>query len=168
MSTDYRALCAELLQECEYLHDDEPRDKELWDRARAALAAPEQGPTDEEIMELMPEQVREDLATVSRLAAHGAGSDVGPGLFRVTLNAGAVAHCRAVLARWGRPTVEPVPVAERLPRPEDCDEKGRCWLLNRPLLYAPAWVLKRPGGGLLHPFIAWAPHWALPLPQEGE
>ena len=30
-------------------------------------------------------------------------------------------HCgfaRAVLARWGRPAIEPVPVAERLPGPQ--------------------------------------------------
>ncbi len=112
MTTDFRALCAQLLQECEYLHDDEPRDKELWDRASAALAATEQGPTDEQIMQLMPEQLCKDLATVSRLAAHGAGPDVGPGLFRVTLNTGIVEHCRAVLTRWGRPAVEPVPVSE--------------------------------------------------------
>ena len=139
----------------------------MADLSPAALSAPEQGPTDKQIMELMPQQLHEDLATVSRLAAHGAGPDVGPGLFRVTLNAGIVHHCRAVLAGWGRPAVEPVPVSERLPRPEDCDDQGRCWWLDRPMRYAPAWVLKRPGGGLLHPFIAWAPHWALPVPQEG-
>lgn len=34
---------------------------------------------------------------------------------------------RAVLARWGRPVPAPVPVSERLPRSEDCDEEGRCW-----------------------------------------
>jgi hypothetical protein len=188
---------------------------------RAALAAPEQGPTDEEIMELMPQQLWKDLAAVSRLAAHGAGPDVGPGLFRVTLNTGIVEHCRAVLtrwgrpavepvpaitdeevdalvisiqglpvpdaddlalpstgrgrdmvrralARWGRPAVEPVPVAERLPGPEDRDVKGRCWWLAQPVRYAPTWVLQRPRGSLLAPFIAWAPHWALPLSQEGE
>jgi len=30
---------------------------------------------------------------------------------------------RAVLARWGRPSIKPVPVSERLPGPEDCDEE---------------------------------------------
>jgi hypothetical protein len=142
-------------------------------RARAALSAPEQGPTDEEIMELMPEQLREDLATASRLAAHGAGPDGGPGLFRVTLNAGIVDHCRAALARWGRPAVEPVPFAERLPGPEDCDAEGRCWWLDRWQRHkgevATVWLLRRPDDWVPMPRpITWAPHWALPLPQEAK
>jgi hypothetical protein len=59
-------------------------------------------------------------------------------------------RARAVLTRWGRPAVEPVPVSERLPGPEDCDDKGRCWWLAR----------------LPFPFTHWLPHWALPVPQE--
>ena len=31
------------------------------------------------------------------------------------------------IARWGTLTPQPVPVSERLPGPEDCDEQGRCW-----------------------------------------
>ena len=34
---------------------------------------------------------------------------------------------RAVLARWGHPTPQPVAVSERLPPPEPCDKQGRCW-----------------------------------------
>ena len=30
----------------------------------------------------------------------------------------------AALARWGRPAIEPVPVAERLPGAEDCEPEG--------------------------------------------
>jgi hypothetical protein len=60
-------------------------------------------PTDEELLELMPQQFRGDLATVSRLAAHGTSPDVTPGIFRVTLNTGALDYARAVLARWGTP-----------------------------------------------------------------
>jgi hypothetical protein len=108
--TDYRALCAELLAWAERTTAHYVVPPHVIIRAHAALAAPEHGPTDEEIMELMPEQLREDLATVARLlAAHGTGISVGPGLYRVTLNAGIVEHCRAVLTRWGRPAVEPVP-----------------------------------------------------------
>jgi hypothetical protein len=59
--------------------------------------------TDEEIMKLMPQQFRDDLATVSRLAAHGTSPDVTPDIFRVSLNTGALDHARAVLARWGTP-----------------------------------------------------------------
>jgi len=34
---NFRALCAELLQECQYLHDNNCRNEALWNRARAAL-----------------------------------------------------------------------------------------------------------------------------------
>ena len=76
--------------------------------ARAALTELADGPaavigdpSDEELLGLMPQQFRCDLATVSRLAAHGAAPDVTPGVFRVTLNTGALEFARAVLARWG-------------------------------------------------------------------
>ena len=172
MTTDFRALCAELVEKWNTstllgLAD-------AMDRASAALSAPEQGPTDEQIMELMPEQLWKDLAAVSRLAAHGAGPDVGPGLFRVTLNAGIVEHCRAVLARWGRPAVEPVPVAERLPKDSDCgwwpNEKKPecyqwCWLWDGSKWerYQVGHML---GCKLPDVFTHWLPHWALPVPQQ--
>lgn len=71
----------------------------MTDPTRAALSQPEPaGLSDEELLELMPQQFRDDLATVSRMAAHGAGSDVGPGLFRVSLNTGALEFARAAIA----------------------------------------------------------------------
>ena len=110
--------------------------------ARAALAAPEQGPTVMEIIAMADEIEDEGLGQVDLV--------------------------RRALARWGRPAVEPVPVTERLPGPEDCDDQGRCWRLDRPLKNGlAAWILRRPNDGLLYPFIAWAPHWAIPVPQEG-
>lgn len=60
-----------------------------------------EGPSDEELLELMPQQFRDDLATVSRLASYG--TPVEPGIYRVSLNTGALDYARAVLARWGRP-----------------------------------------------------------------
>ena len=230
MTTDFRALCAELLQECEYLHDDFPRDKELWDRARAALSAPPataalidalvkaecaladiaegegdavpwwaenrcsdtlaiirpvmqqhgirtsewppasqparaapaqpvpEGPTDDDVDALviciqgLPVPDADDLA----LPSIGRGRDM----------------VRRALARWGRPAVEPVPVAERPPEPEDCDAKGRCWFFHTSILGGHEWFL------ILRPKVSawyrwqsvthWLPHWALPVPQEGE
>ncbi len=59
--------------------------------------------------------------------------------------------------------VEPVPASERFPGPEHCDSEGRCWWLDRPFRNGPAvWVLRRTNDGILLPFIAWLPHWALP------
>jgi hypothetical protein len=88
---------------------------------------------------------------------------------------------RAVLARWGRPAIEPVPVSERLPGPEDCDAEGRCWLLTVEDEY-PQWRLHsiqgaQPGGAMIWVPVDsdgamvdcfytshWLPHWALPVP----
>lgn len=83
-------------------------------------------------------------------------------------------EARAVLARWGRPTPQPVPVAERLPGPEDCDEKGRCWWWHpsHPESgYSEGWMLRPRAWGagcydfddrLMH--THWLPAHALPLP----
>ena len=104
--TNFRALCEELMDEAIYLgvipYNQAPN-PELIARARAALAQLEPVPTDEELLELMPQQFRDDLATVSRLAAHGTSPDVTPGIFRVTLNTGALDYARAVLACYGIP-----------------------------------------------------------------
>ena len=77
-------------------------------------------PSDGELLQMMPEQFRADLATVSRMAAHGAGTGVTPGVFRVSLNTGALDYARAVLARWGNHAPAPPAdgeVAELPPRP---------------------------------------------------
>jgi hypothetical protein len=71
-------------------------------------------PTDEEIMELMPQQMRDDLARAAR-AMIGFDSPKVVGACRVILNRHAVDHARAVLARWGRP-------ANALPTPEATNE----------------------------------------------
>jgi hypothetical protein len=34
-------------------------------------------------------------------------------------------RARAALARWGRPTPQPIPVSERLPVAGDCDGEGQ-------------------------------------------
>jgi len=87
-------------------------------RARAALSQPEPvAPTDEAIMELMPQQFRDDLATVSRLAAHGTSPDVTPGIFRVSLNTGALDFARAVLDRWGNYPVKTDSSPDNTPTP---------------------------------------------------
>jgi hypothetical protein len=109
---DYRALCAELVQDIEEwivaVDHCPPSSSALVQRARAALAQPEPvAPTDEEIMELMPQQMRDDLANAARaLAGFDRAPDKAVAAFRIILNRQAVKHARAVLARWGRPTSE--------------------------------------------------------------
>jgi hypothetical protein len=175
MSIDYRALCAELLAQALELIDPSPRDgatiirhQELFDRARAALAQPEPvGPTDEEIMGLMPQQMHDDLATAARAMAEQAGTDSRSitGSLRIILNRHAVDLARAVLARYGRPAITPIPISERLPGAEDCDGEGECWWFH------PGddetgdfWTLYE--GGTLFGDTHWLPHWAFPVPWE--
>ena len=87
---------------------------------------------------------------------------------------------RRALERWGRPAIEPVPVSERLPGPEDCDAEGLCWCNGSCSGYEQdygtdpderlLWVLSRiteeneysdPGKlSCTH----WLPHHALPVP----
>ena len=79
---------------------------ELLVRARLALAQPELevvGPSDEELLELMPETMRDEFSYAAKACSDATGSQVRPGIFRVCLNTAALDYARAVLARWGRP-----------------------------------------------------------------
>ena len=117
MTPDYRALCAELVElsapvdSISQLTERLQKLNELADRARALLAEPElKGPTDEEIMGLMPQQMHDDLAAAVRAMAEQEGIDSTPakGVLRIILNRHVVDLARAVLSRWGRPTPQPV------------------------------------------------------------
>jgi hypothetical protein len=93
MTTDFRALCAELLGELEHAtHDD--YQQALKDRARAALAEPQpELPTDEELIQ---------LAIDTRLYRFQATAG-DPIQYEMT-EPQVHAFARAVLARWGRPS----------------------------------------------------------------
>jgi hypothetical protein len=152
MSTDYRALCAELLAALEIQLDELRFNNRLCVRARAALAQPEPVvATDEEI-----------LASVRHFYGDQTAADMGAEDDLRTI--------RAVLARWGTPTIHPVPVAERLPRPEDCLPSANdnwCWGQERSFLSGQAaarWRMMRVSS-LEDEAVAWLPHWALPTPE---
>ena len=66
---------------------------------------------------------------------------------------------RAALARWGRPTPQPVAVSERLPGPEDC-EAGECWGWD---VAAEAW--NRTHYAVCNHYTHWLPANALPTPE---
>ena len=107
---DFRALCSELLAWAEHTSSHYYKQPDVLDRARALLAQPvAEGPTDEELMELMPQQMRDDLAAAALALAEVAGTDSrrAMGVMRIILNRHAVDHARAVLARWGHPTPQP-------------------------------------------------------------
>jgi hypothetical protein len=96
--TDFRALCAELVDiATAHCHPDDDAVgycAAVLTRARAALSEPEPvGPTDEEIYKLALDG---DFLI-----------DVGDGFSCMVQDE--VEFARAVLARWGRPAIEPVP-----------------------------------------------------------
>ena len=101
--TDYKQLCADLLDEV--VARPLILDRELIYRARDALAEPEipaESPTDEELLELMPQQMRDDLAAAARaLAGFDPDNIKAASAFRIILNRHIANHARAVLARWG-------------------------------------------------------------------
>jgi hypothetical protein len=75
------------------------------ERLHNFLSQPEpEGPTDKDIMRLMPQQMHEDLAAAARALAEQA-STISPsatGIMRIMLNRHAVDLARAVLACWGK------------------------------------------------------------------
>ena len=101
--TDYKQLCADLVAWAEKTSAHYYSEPGVLIRARAALAEPEpEDPTDEEIMELMPQQMRDDLAAAARsMAGFDPDNIKAASVFRIILNRHFVDHSRAVLARWG-------------------------------------------------------------------
>ena len=156
---------------------DLPRIRIALDRWGRSTIQPEpEGPTDEELLKVA-------AATIDPYESRGIALDEYEAETECAVEAYGselIAFARAVLARWGRPAVEPVPVSERLPGPEDCapwpdepDANHWCWLgksidggwewSQTSALDIAAVQLERvlAGGGWTH----WLPHYALPIPQ---
>jgi len=87
------------------------------DEARAYLASESDGsavlndreptsvttyPTDNELLELMPETMRDEFSYAARVCSDATGRQVKPGIFCVALNTAALEYARVVLARWGK------------------------------------------------------------------
>ena len=160
MSTDWKALCAELVTAWDsysYADAGDATDRmtQYVTEAQAALAQPEpEGVSDEEI-----EGWHTRCADLTRL-----GKSDHYWAFDVQRD-DVVGIVRAALARWGRPAIEPVPVSERLPGPEDCDAEGRCWFWER---MDDRWVLMDRELAQQDWPWHWLPHYALPVPQQQE
>jgi len=100
--TDFRALCAELLEWAEHTSSHYYVQPDVLVRARAALAE-QDGPTDAEIMELMPQEMRDDLAAAARaLSSFDLNYIKAASVFLTILNRHVVNHARAVLTKWSR------------------------------------------------------------------
>jgi hypothetical protein len=158
---DFRALCAELFTAIQLYTGQNPAAAEIPSNeligrlmdamaaTAAALAQPEPvGPTDEELNDTYWKALDRTNSVL-----HAAG-------------------LRAVLARYCRPAITPIPVSERLPGPEDCDAEGRCWVGSGrftddtdygPVDFNESWELCRCSPD----DCCWLPANALPLPEGG-
>ena len=108
--TDFRELCAELLEALEnairiIYNEDGTKHISTADsviaKADAALAQPEpQEPSGAELLELMPEIMRDEFSYAAKVCSDATGGKVEPGIFRVALNTAALEYAQAVLARY--------------------------------------------------------------------
>jgi hypothetical protein len=73
---------------------------------------------------------------------------------------------RAVLQRYARPAITPIPVSERLPGAGDCDAEGRCWWHAPHRVSAAHWIYRRKGRWPEQQYTHWLPVHALPLPGQ--
>jgi len=160
---DFRALCAELVDAIDSgISTNRMYLSPVMLRTRAALAHPE------------PEGVTLDCDEIDVPVWHR-GDDFH--VYKEGYTAGWAAGAKAAADCYARPTIEPVPVAERPWEREGwCDARGQCWWLkpadfddNEPV---PSWYLDVSPAlkeirffGLTHSL----PHHALPLPtSEGD
>jgi hypothetical protein len=68
---------------------------------------------------------------------------------------------RYALTRYATPQPSPVPVAERLPEPEDCDGEGWCWMYEPDGVW---WQVLIGAPHIMPSLTHWLPHNALPVP----
>lgn len=132
--------------------------------ARAYLAAP-----DEPAVPDNRESTDEEILALSGKYFTYRGDSMGDRFIPISigplfdLSRQMVAFARAVLARWGNRTLEPIPLTERLPTEADCDAEGRCWWWH-PESYErnACWCYSR-GSGVES---LWLPYWAFPIPNK--
>ena len=159
--TDFRALCAELLDEAIHLgqlpYEQDPG-SELVDRARAALAQPEP-----EVLARV-EFGETEFNCPSDVVLAQYCDDWFFGNPRDEVDP--VDLCRGAIKLFAQmPT--PIPVSER-PEPEDCDAEGRCWFFRVAMDGVGDWHQRKPfATGRVYSFFRfthWLPHHALPVP----
>jgi hypothetical protein len=175
--TDFRALCAELVEKLDELNCNfnVPNQSALIERSCTALAKPESikgriAKADAAI-EASMKRVRAIAAAPARALTQP--EPEGPtdaemqdlALHCVKGNKSVEWVIQEALARWGRPAIEPVPVDKRLPGPEDCDANGIVWAWDNGCLRwdTAFWDAAFPSDtDITH----WLPHHALPVPQQ--
>jgi hypothetical protein len=196
-TTNWKARCAELADRLDdaltytVQSDTERSMRQLITRTRTALAQPEpEGPPmpvpgdAEGLAEVFwgryeqpePQGPTERIASIATAVREWAfGWEPTARLIGNVCAEDVADLCGAILTRWGRPTIEPVPVAKRLPGPGDCLGRpweetdagfaGGCFPLSEKWCFLPGPIWKgswqcSPPLGASH----WLPHHALPVP----
>jgi len=73
----------------------------VLDEARAFLDQPEpEYPSDKELLELMPETMRDEFSYAAKVCSDATGGQVKPRIFRVALNTVALEYAQAILAHY--------------------------------------------------------------------
>jgi hypothetical protein len=71
--------------------------------------------TDQELLALMPETMRDEFSYAARVCSDATGGQVKPGIFRVALNTAALEYARAVLSAADvKPTPNPSQIRSSL------------------------------------------------------
>ena len=156
---DFRSLISRMADELDHyrqlLMDDRRETHALATEARAALVQPEpEGPSDEDV-EAAAQRIYEAMR-FERVEATPVWSENGNSFAQDAAREAA----RAVLARWGRPAPQPVPVSERWPEFSDCDNAERVWCWSWAI---GTWRLSRINQSI---HSHWLPAHALPVPGE--
>jgi hypothetical protein len=68
--------------------------------------------SDQELLELMPETMRDEFSYAAKVCSDATGGRVKPGIFRVALNTAALEYARVVLAHCDHHTIQLVPKRE--------------------------------------------------------
>ena len=91
----------DLLQPADLSHLSDDEHNALCPQGYHAPASVAYEPSDAELLELMPETMRDEFSYAATVCSDATGGQVKPGIFRVCLNHSALEYARAVLARWG-------------------------------------------------------------------
>ena len=160
MTTDWKALCAELLAWAEKTSSHYYKQADVLLRARAALtkAVPS---AKRERSRISIDEMCEILRSLEIKATEYTDCTI---LYEVTFDQlRAICDTRAA-DLLQRQYPQPVPVSERLPGPEDCDAGGRCWWYGEGADMI-GWTLDSEGASYYRAKF-WLPANALPLPEQ--
>jgi hypothetical protein len=152
MTTDYRAMCAELVDAIFTPNPYNWEDSlyEAANRARTLL--------DQPVAEVPKPVV--DYSRVPEIATEAQIRSAAQYLVKKrNCDGDLIPAIEYAIARWGRPTPQPVAVSERLPGPEDCLDEGWAWFFNKRIGWRQAVLPVSPG------YTHWLPANDLPTPE---